>query len=593
MLQTADYVVMASYIAGIIAISVLYRTSSFRQIFAERIKIPWWLAGISLMMIPITANTPLMESGIIYREGLSGMWLIWCGLIAAGVLPVMFAPLWPKMNFITDNQFLLMRFSGKGAIVLHKFRAIYIGLLVTPFLLSFLTLSFSKIAEYYFVISKTNAIYLTGFLLILASLRNSFRQKLRTDIFNALLLFAVLFCSIYFITGAAGNLLTVSENLKTAYPDKIDLFADFSLNSSAFYSMMVLFLVQWWSVSIMDGAGPEAQRFINTRGGFNAFKAGIFPVIVYIFFTFLITYINLAGLSLFGDSIATDPALNKDPESIFVHTFSHYLPAGLRGLSLVALFAAFITTAEGFLNWGTSFLVVDYYKTYQNPDKKDAHYIRLSMMLMVVISLFALVISLFSDRLDVLMKILFSISAGVGPVFVLRWFWWRINAWSQFTAMLASFVYTVLFEFGYDYMPGIAQVIDAGADICRLDLYPFKILILTILVTATWLMVTFMTKADDYHHIKKYAEQVKPGGIWPPGIDAGKGNFGRKILLALIVGVVNVLLITGGWVMMFYHFWGGIFLIGFCLIMIYLVIRNYERTVIIDQDYVLNNNKGS
>lgn len=241
---------------------------------------------------------------------------------------------------------------------------------------------------------------------------------------------------------------------------------------------------------MFDGGGQEAQRFFSTKSPAGATKSALLSLVFRLSSSIIVVTIIIAGMVLEIKS----SELNADSEGVFVGYFFTYMPDGLRGLSLLAFFAAYITSAESQLNWGSSFLMVDIYEK-AHPAKSTKHYMTVSFLIMFSLSCLGLIIAFFGESLHGLIQILFSISAGVAPVFILRWVWLRINAWSQLTAMLASIFYIVTF----DLIP-----VEDWMTFLELDIYSLRILFVTICTTLTWLLVTFLTSKDDEQKLRRF-----------------------------------------------------------------------------------------
>ncbi len=395
-------------------------------------------------------------------------------------MPILFAPLWSKLGFVTDNQFLLFRFSGKSAKTLFNFRAIYLGVIIVPFLLSFQLLAFKNVLIAYFGLNQPVALFITGSILALFALKNALEHKLKTDIFHAIIYFSSLIFGVIILLQLGGGWAKVLNNFEILYPKKLNLLPNFSNESFRLEFFTYLFIL-WWSAQMFDGSGAEMQRFAAVKGKLNVIKAALSPLLLRQMFFILVIMIVITGMVIDATVLKTN-----NSEASFIYFFTNHLPAGFKGLSLIGFFVAFITTAEALLNWGASLLVVDVYK--KNTDNKtEKHYTIISLFVMLAMVMFALLFAFYNHSLYGMLQFFLSISAGVAPVFILRWIWLRINAWSQLSAMVSSLTYTYLFKFiPIDWM-GLFGLYDKTA----------RLLIVTILTTATWLLVTFITPKDD------------------------------------------------------------------------------------------------
>ena len=472
-----------AYILTILLITFFQKKELFKGVFKTRKKTTWFISGISLFMYYVSVEQGQVITGVLSAQGIWGLWIFWSSLLGSFVLPFVFAPLWSKLDFITDNQFLLFRYSGFSAKVLHAFRAFYVGGLVVAILLSFHILAFSRVIEIYFQIDKFYSILITGFILILFTLKNSFQIKLKTDFFHSLIYFLVLFISFYYLYKTSGGLKIAIDNFKHSGPFKLNLLPPSEIKF-AWTSWFAFVFIQWWSAQMFDGGGPEMARFTAVNGKRNAILTALFPILLYAFLSFFIVIMAILVLSL---------QQTNSGESQFIYTIFNCVPQSFRVLCLLGFFGMFITTAESQLNWGGSFLTIDLYKKYLNPKQSEKHFQFISFFSMLLLSICGVVIAFNLDSLQGLLKLVFSISAGVAPVYILRWFWHRINAWSQLSAMISSGLYTLLFPL----------LFNRNTIIYGFAFEEARLISVTLFTTLTWLIVTFLTKKDDDEIIER------------------------------------------------------------------------------------------
>ena len=409
-------------------------------------------------------------TGIIAEHGMSGMWMIWAGWLGVFVIPIVFAPLWRKMDFITDNQFLLFRFPGKSGQFLHQFRAIYVGGLVVALALCFHLIGFARIAAIYFDISQQNALFLTGGILCLFALKNVFDLKLKMDALHAILYFTslvVIVISLWNLTGNKQAFFTFFEQ----NPEKKYLLPT---NENSWFSMFVFLGIQWWSCYLFDGGGPEMARFTAVKNSRSAILTGLLPIAI----SFVASFIMIGHILL----ILGLKSNQMNPEIHYIESVFQVIPEVMKPIVLLGFFGMFITTAESLMNWGASFLTIDVVKGNLLPNLKEKQVQKVSFAMMLFLSLLAVIFAFYVDNLQSLVKLTFSISAGVAPVYILRWIWFRINAWSQLSAMLSSAVFTLIYPTIHDLIP--------------LKTYPMaesRVLVVTLLTTFVWVLVTFLT----------------------------------------------------------------------------------------------------
>jgi Na+/proline symporter len=505
------------YTLIIITITYFQRKNIGEGIFKTTKKVSWFIAGISLLMYYVSVEQGQVLTGIIEEKGIWGLWIFWPSFLGSLVVPIVLAPLWSKLDFITDNQFILFRFSGKSARILHQFRSIYVGGMVVTFLLSFHILAFSRVLETYYDFSQTNAVWLIGVVLALFALKNSFQLKIKLDGFHALLYFIGLSISFYYLYHASGGWSSSVLHFQDGNLSKTALFPP--NNAQHEWGLFFVFLgIQWWSAQLFDGGGPEMARFTATKGTWNVIKASILPVILYTILSLIILSMAVMAISLQKSTAS---------EAGFIEMIFKVVPDGLSSICLLGFFAMFISTSESLMSWGGSFLTIDFYKTYLSINRTEKHYAFISFLTMVLLTVTAVIIAQNSSSLQFLILVVFSISAGVAPVYILRWFWMRINAWSQLSAMLSSCFATLFCEFYKLQYPQSFQY-------TYLNPFAVQMIVVTSFTTIIWLTSTFLTKKDTKQTINKFL------AILP-----SKQIITKQLILAFSLGLLLLLFNLG------------------------------------------------
>ncbi len=461
------------YIILILILTFFQKKEWYNSVFKANKKVSWVISGLSLFMLYLSVDQGQFLTGIIAEYGMKGMWIVWSGWLGVFVIPLVFAPLWQKLNFITDNQFILFRYPGKSGKILHLFRAMYVGGLVVALSLCFHVLGFSRVIQIYFSLDETTSIVITGIILAIYSLKNVLSIKLKTDAFHAIIYFIgfiIILISIWDSAKGWDGIFTFFDK----HPDKRSILPP-SSDSSSWFSIFVFIGVQWWSCYLFDGGGPEMARFTAVNNKKSALLTGLLPIAISLLLSFFVVSHVLLILGL--------NATESIQEVYYVKSVFEVVPQVVKPLVFLAFFGMFITTAESLLNWGASFLTMDAYKHYLNPTASDKSIRFVSFSSMFLLSLFSMIFALQVDSLESVIKITFSIAAGVAPVYILRWIWYRINAWSQLSAMFSSAVFTLIY-------PKIHAVLP-------LSEYPLeeaRVVMVTIFTTITWIAVTFLTK---------------------------------------------------------------------------------------------------
>jgi SSS family solute:Na+ symporter len=513
----------------------------------------WWLIGFSMLMASSIMIEPQLICSALLKGELSDMWLYWSAVIGSSLSVSFFAHLWRKVPVKTENELLFFRYSGKGARVLHTFRSLYLGLFIVPFLISFSILAYSKIVCFIIGIELRLAIILATILLVLLTFFNSLKWRLRMD-FVLFIVFISLFCiitiNIFEHTGGLSHLTSTIQS------SKINFTIIPSIGSKTFNAFLVFILVQWWSASILDYPDMNGQKLMATNSSNDLVKSVFLPSLsVVLFRVVLFTLPFLAVCYRFTDGIA-------DSELAFTNLFVKTLPSWMLDLVMVLFLIPFITLVQNMQNWGGALLIENFYKHHINTSLSDENTKISGILVMLYLVLVAGGIALFSENLVGITKYLFAITAGVGPVFMLRWYWWRINAWSQFSAMVAALIYPPILDWLYSNNKKFHQLILNLKLNFNMDFYPIKIIILTITVCLSWLLVTFLTKSTENKTLENFAKTIKPGGFWKPFNKSGK-TFSKLRLLAW-------LLQTGNGFMLYFIFWN--FLIGNYLFFITLLL---------------------
>ena len=493
------------------------RDEGLASIFRSTKKTKWIVAAISMFMLS-EGDMGQLYSGIISEKGIWGLWLLWVGLISTAIVPLVFAPMWVKLNLLTDNQFTLYRFSGSAAKTLHKFRAVYVGGIIVSFVLAFKTVAFGRILQVYYDISMPHAVLITGALLSLFALKNTYSSKFKTDILHGIIYIASLIIAFYFLYKNSGGYQNIIETIKLKSPDTLSIVPPKG-NQDLWNTMFIYLGIQWWSSSTYDGGGPEMSRYTAAGSKWGAIKVGLFSKILLIPITLVVIFMALMSF--------VNTGFSANGEIGFIISIFESVPDYIAPVVLLGFFALFISSAEGTLNWGASFLAVDYYKGYLQTDKSENHYRIISFLSMLLLSITATIIAYYVDSLELLIKIMFSISAGVAPVFVLRWFWMRINAWSQLSAMLSSGVFTLLFFIFEYYNPNFF-------DSSGLFAYEWRMIVVTLLTTITWLIITFLTPKDSEEIINRFVK------ILPP-----KKEIIKLFIVAILIGLAFIVVQSG------------------------------------------------
>lgn len=510
---------------------------------------PWWLLGISMVATTFSADTPNLVADIVRQNGVAGNWVWWAFLITGMLTVFVYAKLWRKSGVLTDLEFYEKRYSGKEAAFLRGFRAIYLGVFFNIMIMASVCLAAIKIGEVMFDLEPWKTVVYASLITVAYSSLGGLRGVILTDFLQFVVaMVGSIAAAIYIVNlPEIGGLTALVERPEIA--SKLSLIPDIS-NRELFISLLVIpIAVQWWSVwypgSEPGGGGYIAQRMLSAKNEKNAVSATLlFNITHYalrpwpwilIALASLVVYPDLASIQSAFPNISADKLGNDLGYSAMLLT----LPKGLLGIVVASLIAAFMSTISTHLNWGSSYVVFDFYQRFVKPEASDKELVRVGRLstvgLMILAGLFALVLTNAYQAFQILL----SIGAGTGSIFILRWFWWRINAYSEITGMVVSFIVALVLN--------VEKI--SPAFLFELP-SEYKLLLSVGVTTVSWIAVTFMTKPTDHKTLASFFNLVKPyGSGWnkfkeiakTENIDLQEGTGRLSIdILAMFLGIIIV-----------------------------------------------------
>ncbi|MEE8478181.1 MAG: sodium:solute symporter family protein [Gemmatimonadales bacterium] len=512
-LTTIDLIVIALYgaLALIVGIAFAGRAGANRQeFFLAGRKLPWWLLGTSMVATTFSTDTPNLVTDIVRTNGVSGNW-VWWAFLVTGMLTVFFyAKLWRRSGVLTDMAFYELRYGGKPAAFLRGFRALYLGVFFNIMIMATVTLAAIKIGGVLLGLEPWKIVVMAGTVTVIYAATSGLWGVVVTD----LVLFVIAMIG---AVSAAYYALAVPEVggldgllHHPALEGKLSFLPDFTDWRSAAAVFIVPLAVQWWATwypgAEPGGGGYQAQRMLAARTEEGAMGATLwFNIAHYALRPWPWILVGLASLIVYPtlDSIAA-AFPNLDP-SIIGHDLAYpamlvFVPHGLLGLVVASLAAAYMSTISTHLNWGASYIVNDYYRRFVAGDRSEHHYVAVGRATTVALIIIASALGLWLTNALQAFHILLQIGAGTGLVFILRWFWWRINAWSEISAMGISFVVAVYFQFVHEAI-GLAPLPASSA-----------LVIGVAITTAGWLVVTFLTTPEDPAVLQRFYDTIKPFG---------------------------------------------------------------------------------
>ncbi len=507
-LTTVDWAIIAAYFLFNIGIGLYYKAragANTSEFFLGGRNIPWWLAGTSMVATTFAADTPLVVTGLVARNGIAGNWL-WWNMVASGMLTVfLFARLWRRSGVTTDIELAELRYSGKPAAFLRGFRSVYLGVVMNCIILGWVNLAMVKILMLVLGLNKNESLWIVIGIIALTSLISTMAGLwgvLVTDMFQ----FFVKMTMVIVLGVAAVHAVGGVEVMKAKLGGEGSPFLSFVPDLHSVWMPAVTFFVyigvNWWATwypgAEPGGGGYVAQRMFSAKDERNSLLATLwFNVAHYALRPWPWVIVGMASVILY-------PHL-PDPETGYVRVMIDYLPASLRGLMVAAFAAAFMSTVGTQLNWGASYLVNDFYRRFLQSNRPERHYVNASQVATVGLTIISAIVTHYMDSIAGAWKLLIVTGAGTGTVLILRWYWWRINAWSEVSAMAAAFVVSVTLQ----------TVFHLNSD----DPVQFAQLILTTvaITTAVWLAVTYLTAPESDATLLRFYRKVRPSPAgWRP-----------------------------------------------------------------------------
>jgi len=517
------------------------------EFFAAGRKAPWWLIGISLVATTFSTDTPNLVTNLVRDGGVAENWLWWSFLLTGMATVFFYARLWRRSGVLTDLEFYELRYSGKAATAVRAVRAIYLGLFFNCFIIASVNLAAVKIANILFGWPRNETLLFCAAVPIVFAAAAGLWGVMVTDTIQFCITITGAFAAAYFAVHApgVGGLHPLVARIVATRPQLLSILPNFGNWPTALAIFVIPLTVQWWS-AWYPGAEPGggsyvAQRMLAARSendalfGTFAFQAMHYalrpwPWIVTALAS-TIVYPTLASIHARFPYVS--PALLGN--DIAYPAMLVFLPAGFAGLMVAGMFAAYRSTIETHLNWGTSYLVHDFYRRLFRPGASERHYVFVGRMVTVLLMLAGVGVTYLLDTAKDAFTLLISIGAGTGLIYLLRWFWWRINAWTEISAMCASFVVSLGFFTAGKFGHGASST---------------TVLLVTVAATtAVWLLVTFLTPPDDARTLAAFYEKIRPAGPgWrriraatglPPSPDSPTQAFIRWVFgLAAIYGVL-------------------------------------------------------
>ncbi len=565
-LSSIDLLILGGYFLLIIGTGLYFSRRAQRSMvdyFLSHRSMPWWLAGTAMVATTFSADTPLAVTEMVAKHGVAGNWL-WWSLLASGMLTVFFfAKLWRRSEVVTDVELAELRYSGKPAAFLRGFRAAYLGLVVNIVIMGWVNLGMSKVISGTLGISKWTALLVCLAITFMYTVISGYWGVATTDGVQYLFEMGGAILLAVLAVGAVGGIDGMLDGLAAIKPagaapgvtfgSAADAISFWPSGSGGWtvpaITLAALLGFNWWASwypgAEPGGGGYVAQNMLACRTERDSRLAVLlFNIAHYAIRSWPWVVTALCSLVLYNGTLKNAAGI-EDPGLNYVRTMVDLLPAGLRGFMLASFAAAYMSTQATQMNWGSSYLINDLYRRFIRKNRSERHYVVASRIATALTLILSLVATVFMDQVSRAWEFLLMLGAGTGLVYILRWYWWRINAWSEVAAMASALTVSMALRAMGSHYPVF--------DTSRPEGFAAVLMATTVITTAIWLSVTFLTRPEPEETLKLFYLKVRPGGRgWFPiaratGTAPPRGEIARNLVywILAIVFVYSIMFATG------------------------------------------------
>ena len=589
-LSILDWTIIAAYVLVTLGVGFAFSKragKSLNEFFISGRSLPWWVAGTSMVATTFAADTPLAVTGIVIKNGLAGNWVWWAFALGGMITVFVYARLWRRSEVVTDVEFVELHYGGKPAAALRGIRAVYVALIVNAIIIGWVCgamITFFDATVFHDVAGSDARQWwlLVGCLAVVglyATLSGMWGVAV-TDVIQFIL--AIIGCVLLAVVAVnhLGGADALREKVTSQFTDgdqAMSFLPSFTTENKwmPLHAFVIIALMQWWATwypgAEPGGGGYVVQRMASCKDERHSLLATLWFQLchyclrpwpwVLVAFAALALYPELRADHVAGHSpgdVLADGRKVLDPGAGYPMVIRDLAPSGLRGLMLVTFFAAFMSTISTQMNWGASYLVKDVYQRFMKPEASDAHYANAARVASVIVLVCGGIATwrMKDFSIDTIWNILLALGAGTGAVFMLRWFWWRINAWSEIVGMIASLVFFLLIGVNGD-VDGIALTIDGEkglpTEVIFAETAQLRIALVAFLSIAAWVIATFATKPESDEKLISFYQRTRPGGGgWKPIAAKCPGvkvdtDLGLSITAAIVSSILiySVLPLTG------------------------------------------------
>lgn len=543
-LSLIDWLVIGAFFLIVLGIGLVASKTAGKsslEYFLGGKSMPWWLLGVSMVATTFSADTPNLVTGFVREGGVAKNWAWWSFLITGMVTVFIYARLWRRSGVLTDLEFYELRYGGKAASFLRGFRALYLGVFFNCLIMGSVTLAAIKISSILFGIEPIYTVLIASVVVAAYSALGGIKGVIWTDFFQfGIALIGAVYAAYVAVSqpqvGGFSGLLA-HESLQ----GKLNIIPDLS-NTSLMVSMFIIPLaVQWWSVwypgAEPGGGGYIAQRMLAAKNEKHAVGATLFFNFAhYALRPWPWILVALASIILFPDLDSIKQAFPNINEQYLGDDIAYpvmltLLSPGWLGLVVASLIAAYMSTISTHLNWGSSYVVNDFYKRFLKPEASEKELVRMgrisTVLLMIIAGTLALTIL---ENASQAFNILLLSGAGTGAIFLFRWFWWRINAVTEIVGMVVATINAFVL---------VLVVPDTALSHSIFDPFTMRLLIATAITTLAWIITTVVTKPESEEQLKSFVDLVRPGIGWKKFDKSGSSSL-TSGLLSVFVGTIGV-----------------------------------------------------
>jgi len=595
-LHWIDWSIIISYILFSLGVGIYFSkraASSTEEYFLSGRSLPWWIVGTSMVATTFAADTPLAITEFVRGPGIWQNWFWWNLLMGSLLSVFLFSRLWRRAEILTDNELLELRYSGKPAAFLRAFKAGYFAILYNFIVMGWVINAMASVVSVMLNMDKWTAVWLCVIIALVYAILSGFWGVVVTDLVQFVIAMfgsiALAIIALNYVGGMEvllsklnellGSDVVTDNTLKFIPPIPDTGVATQTFWESPFSKFLIFISVMWWSHHGTDGGGYIIQRMSSAKNERHALLATLWFNIAH-YALRVWPWIIVAVVSIVMFPIIPSEYSELGVKAGYPLVMNTLLGPGLKGILIVSFLAAFMSTIDTHLNWGVSYLINDIYKRFFKPNESERHYVLVGKIMTVILMILAAFTALKMQSISKAWEFIFAMGAGIGLVLILRWFWWRVNAWSEITALATSIVITISFE-----IIAYFQTINNNLEYSLFGSTPsifgmslqvhHKLMIIVPIAIIAWVTVTFFTEPEPMTKLESFYKRVQPGGWWGPvtsSFDHTLQPVTKGIFILWLAGVMMIYGFTFGiGNLIFQNYSSSVILFGFAGIGSYLI----------------------